>query len=87
VGTLTRLAGLEVVREVGPQDAAIFYLGGLTTDVPTVLDKARAAERISTVEGCPLNCARKIVEGAGFTPDRIINLVQDCGLQKGPPLL
>jgi len=38
------------------------------------------------VDGCPLNCARKIVERAGFIPDRIINLVQDCGLKKGPPL-
>ncbi len=33
-----------------------------------------------------MNCASKIVEGAEFTPDRIINLVQDCGLKKGPPL-
>ena len=36
--------------------------------------------------GCPLDCACKIVERAGFTPDRTINLVQDCGLKKGPPL-
>jgi hypothetical protein len=50
-----------------------------------MLDKTRAAERIITVDGCPLNCARKIVERAGFTPDRIINLVQDCGLEKGLP--
>jgi uncharacterized metal-binding protein len=51
-----------------------------------VLDKTRAAERIIAVDGCPMNCALKIVEGAGFVPDRIISLVQDCGLQKGPPL-
>jgi uncharacterized metal-binding protein len=86
VGTLTGLAGLEVVKEVGPQNAGIFCLGGLATEVPTVLDKTRAAARIITVDGCPMNCARKIVERAGFTPDRIINLVEDCGLQKGPPL-
>ena len=86
VGTLTGLAGLEVVKQVGPQNAGIFCLGGLATEAPMVLDKTRAAERIITVDGCPLNCARKIVEGAGFTPDRIINLVQDCGLKKGPPL-
>ncbi len=75
-----------MVGEVGPQNAAIFCLGGLATDVPTVLHKTRAAARIVTVDGCPLNCACKIVERAGFTPERIINLVQDCGLQKGPPL-
>ena len=86
VGALTGLAGLEVVKEVGLQQANIFCLGGLATESKMVLDKTRAAERIITVDGCPLNCARKIVERAGFTPDRIINLVQDCGLQKGPPL-
>jgi len=59
---------------------------GLATEAQMVLDKTRAAHRIITVDGCPLNCARKIVEQAGFTPDRAINLVQDCGLKKGPPL-
>jgi uncharacterized metal-binding protein len=86
VGTLTGLAGLEIVRQVGPQNTSIFCLGGLATEVPTVLEKTRAAERIITVDGCPMNCALKIVERAGFTPDRAINLVQDCGLKKGPPL-
>ena len=33
-----------------------------------------------------MNCALKIVERLGFTPDSVINLVQDCGLKKGPPL-
>jgi len=85
VGALTGLAGLEVMREVGPGNAAISCLGGLPTAVSTVLDKTRAAERIVTVDGCPMDCARKIVEQAGFAPDRTINLVQDCGIKKEPP--
>ena len=87
VGTLTGLAGLEVVKQVGLKNAGIFCLGGLATEAKMVIDKTSAAERIITVDGCPLNCARKIVEKAGFTPDQIINLVQDCGIKKGPPLL
>lgn len=75
-----------MVRQVGPQKAGIFCLGGLATEAKPVLDKTRATQRIITVDGCPLNCARKIVERAGFTPDRVINLVQDCGLRKGPPM-
>lgn len=86
VGTLTGLAGLEAVKQAGPDKAGIFCLGGLATEAEMVLDKTRAAKRIITVDGCPLNCARKIVERAGFTPARTINLVQDCGLKKGPPL-
>ena len=85
VGVLTGLAGLQAVRQVEPGKAGIFCLGGLPTQSPSVLDKTRAVKRIITVDGCPLNCARKIVEQAGFTPARRINLVEDCGIKKGPP--
>ena len=84
VGTLTGLAGLQAVRQVEPGKAGIFCLGGLPTQSQSVLDKTRAAQRIITVDGCPLNCARKIVEQAGFTPYKTINLVEDCGIKKGP---
>jgi len=85
VGTLTGLTALEAVKQVGPEQAGIFCLGGLPTEAPLVLKKNRAARRIITVDGCSLNCARKIVEQAGFTPDRTVNLVEDCGIKKGPP--
>jgi uncharacterized metal-binding protein/DNA-binding transcriptional ArsR family regulator len=85
VGTLTGLAGLEAVRQLEPGKAGIFCLGGLPTQSQSVLDKTHAAQRIITVDGCQLNCARKIVEQAGFTPYKTINLVEDCGIRKGPP--
>ena len=85
VGTLTGLAGLEAVKRAGPGKAAIFCLGGLPTQAPTVLDKTSRVERIVTVDGCSLNCAREIVEQAGFRPDAAITLVDDCGIKKGPP--
>jgi uncharacterized metal-binding protein len=85
VGTLTGLAGLEAVRRAGPDKASIFCLGGLPTGAPTVLEKTRSVGRIVTVDGCQLNCARKIVENAGFMPASTITLVQDCDLKKGPP--
>ena len=85
VGTLTGLAGLEAIKRAGPNKAAIFCLGGVATGAPTVMEKTTQAQRIVVVDGCPINCARKIVEGAGFTPAVAINLVQDGGLKKGPP--
>ncbi|MCX6028826.1 MAG: putative zinc-binding protein [Chloroflexi bacterium] len=85
VGTLTGLAALEAVKQAGPGKAAIFCLGGLPTQAPTVLDKTSKVKRIVTVDGCPLNCARKIVETAGFKPDATLTLVNDCGITKGPP--
>lgn len=83
VGVLTGLAALEAVKQLGPEQAGIFCLGGLPTEAPLVLQKTRAARRLITVDGCLLNCARKIVEQAGFTPDKTINLVQDCGIKSG----
>jgi len=85
VGTLTGLAGLEAVKQAGPGSAAIFCLGGLPTQAPSVVDKTNRVDRIVVVDGCPLNCARKIVEGAGYQPAVSINLVNDCGIKKGPP--
>jgi uncharacterized metal-binding protein len=85
VGTLTGLAALEAVKQAGPDKAAIFCLGGLPTGAPTVLDKTQRVKRIVVVDGCPLNCARKIVEAAGFTPHTAITLVDDCGIKKGSP--
>jgi uncharacterized metal-binding protein len=84
VGMLTGLAALEAVKQVEPGTAGIFCLGGLPTHAPTVLAKTQAVRRIITIDGCPLNCARKIVEQAGFTPARIINLAADCGIEKRP---
>jgi uncharacterized metal-binding protein len=85
VGTLTGLAGLEAVKRAGPRKAAIFCLGGLPTGAPTVIEKTTKVDRIVVIDGCPLNCARKIVEQAGFHADAAITLVDDCGIKKGPP--
>jgi uncharacterized metal-binding protein len=84
VGMMTGLAAIEAVKQVEPGKAGIFCLGGLPTKAPSVLAKTEAVKHIITVDGCPLNCARKIVEQAGFTPSRVINLVTDCGIQKRP---
>ena len=85
VGMMTGLAAIEAVKQVDHGKAGIFCLGGLPTQAPTVLAKTQAVKRIVTVDGCALNCSRKIVEQAGFTPTRTINLVTDCKIQKKPP--
>ncbi len=82
VGMMTGLASIEAVKRVEPGKAGIFCLGGLPTHAPTVIAKTQAVKRIVTVDGCALNCSRKIVEQAGFTPTQTINLVTDCGIQK-----
>lgn len=82
VGTLTGVAGLEAVKRSEPGKAGIFCLAGLATDAKTVIEKTEAAQRIVTVDGCPLNCARKLVERSGYTPDETLMLVESAGIQK-----
>jgi uncharacterized metal-binding protein len=81
-GITSGLACLEAVKELGLEKAAIMCLGGLPTKVKPVLGKTRAAKKVITVDGCPFECSRKIVEQAGFKPTKSIVLTRDIGMKK-----
>jgi len=81
-GITSGLACLEAVKELGLEKAAIMCLGGLPTNVKPVLGKTRAAKKIITVDGCPFECSRKIVEQAGFKPTKSVVLTRDIGMKK-----
>jgi uncharacterized metal-binding protein len=73
---------MEVVKELGLQKVAIGCLGGIPTNVGPVYGKSEAAKRIITVDGCPFECSKKIVEKAGFHISKSIVLVRDIGMKK-----
>lgn len=83
-GITSALACLEVVKELGLEKVAIGCLGGLPTEVGPVFGKTEAAQRVITVDGCPFECSRKVVEGAGFQVTKSIMLVRDIGMRKKP---
>jgi len=80
-GITSGLACLEAVKELGLTKAAIMCLGGLPTNVKPVFGKTKAAKKIITVDGCPFECARKVVEQAGFKPISIV-LTRDIVMKK-----
>lgn len=82
-GYITALAAMEAVRTVGLKKAAIFCLAGLPAGLTSVKERAGAAQRIITVDGCANNCARKMVEAAGLHITRAITL-EDLGVKKVP---
>jgi uncharacterized metal-binding protein len=84
-GRLTGIAGLKAIETIGLERANIFCLAALATNVKTVMEKTKEAEKIVVVDGCPLKCAKNIVEAAGFKIDEYINLVEDMGFQKANP--
>jgi len=81
-GITSALASMEVVKELGLEKVAIGCLGGLPLKLAGVLGKTEAARKVITVDGCPFECSRKIVESAGFKIDKSIVLVRDIGMKK-----
>ena len=81
-GITSALACLEVVKELGIEKVAVGCLGGLPTNVSPVYGKTKAAKKVITVDGCPFECSKKIVEAAGFKITKSIVLVRDIGMKK-----
>jgi len=81
-GITAALAGMEAVKELGLKKVAIGCLGGLPTKVLPVHGKTKAAIKVITVDGCPFQCAKKVVEAAGFKVAKSIVLTRDIGMKK-----
>jgi uncharacterized metal-binding protein len=81
-GLVAALASLEAVKELGLDKACIGCLAGLSTQVPPVIEKTKVAKKVLTVDGCPMECSKKVVQGAGFKISRSLVLVRDIGMTK-----
>jgi uncharacterized metal-binding protein len=57
-------------------------LAGIGGRVKPLMMKAQKAQRIIVVDGCPLNCARHTLEGAGFNQFQHVEL-HKFGHRKG----
>ena len=83
-GITATLASMEAVKELGLKKLGIGCLAGLPIEVGPVLGKTKAAKKIITVDGCPFECSKKVVERAGFKVARSIVLARDIGMKKKP---
>jgi len=81
-GITAALASLEAVKELGLAKVSIGCLAGISTKVPSVIGKTKVANKVITVDGCPMQCSKKVVEEAGFAIDKSIVLVRDIGMKK-----
>jgi uncharacterized metal-binding protein len=79
VGEITDRAARKLTRDgVGK----MFCLAGIGGRVSGIIKTTEAAQAILAIDGCPLNCARKCLEEAGFTEIKHIQLA-DIGMTKG----
>jgi uncharacterized metal-binding protein len=59
----------------------MYCLAGLGGHVSGLIESTKAAKRIIAIDGCPVHCAKKTVEHAGFKPDVHV-VATDLGIQK-----
>ena len=59
----------------------MYCLAGIGGHVPGILETTEQAEAIYTIDGCPVACATKALEHAGFRP-KMIGL-RELGFAKG----
>lgn len=79
VGHVADLAARKLTAEgVGK----MFCLAGIGGRVSGILASTQAAPSLLAIDGCPLDCARKTLEQAGFSAFVHLRL-SDLGLEKG----
>jgi uncharacterized metal-binding protein len=81
-GITSALACLEVVKELGLEKVCVGCLSALPLGIEGVIKKTKAAKKVITVDGCGAQCARKILENAGFKVTKSIVLERDIGIKK-----
>ena len=79
VGALSDLAARQMTRD---GTGKMYCLAGIGGQIPGILSTTRDASKILAVDGCPMNCAKKILERAGFSQFEHVCL-SDAGFQKG----
>ena len=79
VGALTDLAARQLTRD---GTGKMYCLAGIGGRVAGIFAGTENAARVLVIDGCPLNCAKKTLELAGFTRFAHLGLA-DMGLHKG----
>lgn len=58
------------------EKAEMSCIAGVGGDVDSLVDTATSGRPMLVIDGCPLECARKCLEGHGVSPDRHVNLAK-----------
>ena len=61
--------------------AKMFCLAGVGAHVPGMIESTKAANKLIAIDGCRVQCSKKILEHAGFDP--VSFNLKDLGFEKG----
>jgi uncharacterized metal-binding protein len=59
----------------------MFCLAGIGAHIDGMIESTKSAGRIIAIDGCPVSCATKTLEHAGFKPESYS--LKEAGFQKG----
>ncbi|HII79065.1 MAG TPA: zinc-binding protein [Methanosarcina sp.] len=78
IGQLSNKVAIELEKQgIGN----LMCTSGIGARAPGIMKSAEASDRIIAVDGCPVNCASKTLELAGFKVDRQI-VISELGVKK-----
>ncbi len=77
-GQLTDAAARKLTRD---GKGKMYCLAGIGGHVSGIIESTKAAQKIIAIDGCPVSCAKKTLEHAGFSPQAFC--LKDFGFEKG----
>lgn len=80
VGQIANNSALEITKE---GKAKMYCLAGLGGHIPGIIEATKQAKKVIVVDGCPISCAKKMVEHVGITVDDYIIITEE-GIEKTP---
>jgi uncharacterized metal-binding protein len=78
VGQLSNKIAIELEKQ---SIGNLMCIAGIGARAPGLMKSAEASDRIIAIDGCPVNCASKTLELAGFKVDRQI-VISEFGIKK-----
>lgn len=78
VGQIANQAGVKLTQE---GFGNLFCLAGIGGHVSGMIESTKAGKVIVAIDGCPVACAKKTLEHAGFNIDEYVQ-VMELGIEK-----
>ena len=78
VGQLSNKIAIELEKQ---NIGNLMCTAGIGARAPGIMKSAEACDRIIAIDGCPINCASKTLELAGFKVDHQI-VISEYGIKK-----
>lgn len=82
VGQMANKVAVELTKQGKGKIMCTVGIGG---GVPGIIKSTEGTDVIIAIDGCPLLCAKKSLERAGFTVDKSI-VITELGMKKGEKL-